>query len=364
MRKIPFLIFAFILFLALAIQAAPSCSYCGKTIDGRYVKFEDGSIYCIDCIQTKIKCSFCNKPSKSTITIDDKPICRQCLTRLEHCSFCDKPLVGKYESFPDLKLNICLKCSQAVSRCDFCGKPDNKLIRADKRRICRSCYNQSDFCHTCRTPIEGEYLWFDGDESKKYCQRCVNHYTKCASCGAPSGGNSQRLEDHRVLCQDCYRAGYFDPGQIGLIKRKILAFLDSYFGMNLKHKIRYSLQGQDFIKNKSDAIGGDLNGLFYRENDKFEIYVLYGLREKDLYQVISHEIAHAWASENCRANLTLEEAEGFAQWVAYYSLIQFGYSNFGETLVDGDNVYARGLRMMLEIEKNGGHKAIFRSLAK
>jgi len=134
--------------------------------------------------------------------------------------------------------------------------------------------------------------------------------------------------------------------------------------MSVNHKIRYTLQGQDFIKNQSDGISGDLNGLFYRQNDDLEIYVLYGLRKKVLYQAISHEIAHAWASENCRLNLTLEEAEGFAQWVAYYTLKHFHFTAFSQTLLEGDNVYSRGLKAMLKIEKEGGKEAVFKYLAR
>ena len=134
--------------------------------------------------------------------------------------------------------------------------------------------------------------------------------------------------------------------------------------MSIKHKITYALQGEDFIKNKSEGISGDLNGLFYRQNDKFEIYVLYGLRLKDLYQVISHEIAHAWASEYCRPNLTLTEAEGFAQWVAYNTLRHFNFMAFSKTLLEGNTDYSRGLKMMLEIEKKGGKEAVFNYLAR
>jgi hypothetical protein len=134
--------------------------------------------------------------------------------------------------------------------------------------------------------------------------------------------------------------------------------------MKLQHDIKYTLQGQNFIIDKSAGSSGDLNGLFYRHGNAYEIYVLYGLREKDLCQVIPHEIAHAWAAENCRDNLTLEESEGFAQWVAYYTLRHFGFKDFSNTLLKGDNEYARGLRMMLEIERKEGRRAVFQSLAK
>ncbi len=71
----------------------------------------------------------------------------------------------------------------------------------------------------------------------------------------------------------------------------------------------------------------DINGLFYRKNDDFNVYVLYGLRKKDLIWVLAHEITHAWQAENCSDRLTTEEREGFAQWVAYHTALNFGYIN-------------------------------------
>jgi len=318
----------------------------------------------MDCMNKKTRCSICGKPSNSAVLVDNKHICRSCLTGLKRCSFCNRPVTGDYLTFPELGLILCDQCSKNVPRCDICGKPDKNLIRAGDKYICRSCRHQSALCYTCGSPIEGEYSWFDSDSTKKYCHKCIVKYPRCSSCGAPAGKYSHKLDDGRILCRDCYREGYFDAQQVKAIKNKVLGFLKSGLNMTLNHKIRYTLQGQDFIKKESEGISGDLNGLFYRHNNDFEIYVLYGLRQKDLFQVISHEIGHAWASENCRADLTLEEAEGFAQWVAYYTLRHFNYTALGQTLMDSDTVYGVGLKLMLKIEKEGGREAVFKHLAK
>jgi hypothetical protein len=309
-------------------------------------------------------CSICGKPSKTTMLVDGKNICPDCLVKLDRCSFCGRPLAGDYLNYPELNLKLCAECAKTVPRCDLCGKPDKNLIRAGSKLICKECYERSDFCYICGNPIQGEYVWFDGDSTKLYCQECVDKYPRCASCGAPSGPYSVKLDDGRILCRDCYNAGYFDPKQVSNVKEQVLSFLDLSMGMTVNHKIKYTLQGVDFIRQKSEGISGDLNGLFHRQGGSFEIFVLYGLRLRDLYQVIAHEIAHAWAAENCRDNLTLEEAEGFAQWIAYYSLKNFGYDNYANTLLKGDNEYARGLRIMLDIEQKGGGSAVFNSLAK
>ncbi len=348
--------------MVVSLTASSICSLCGKPITGQYIKFDDGSKFCLSCSEKYPHCFICGKPDASTVLIDNKRICRKCLAGLDICGGCNRPIIGNYTYFPELKLKLCEKCARTLPRCNLCGRPGKNLIKVGDEYFCRACLNRTPFCHICGEPIKGEYLWFDGDETRKYCRNCVYKYQKCADCGAPVGENSTRLADNRVLCHDCYKSAYFDPQQVSTIKKKVLAAMESILGMKIKHKIRYSLQGRDFINKKSEGISGDLNGLFYCRNDTFEIYVLYGLRQKDLFQVIPHEAAHAWAVENLRADLTLEESEGFAQWTAYHILNRFGYGDFSKTLTEGNSVYAKGLRMMLEIEKNGGFQAVFNHL--
>ena len=364
MRKAAIIIFVLLIGTLAMASGQLKCSICGKTITGQYLKFDDGSVYCMECVNKYPACSICKKPSPNTTVFNGEHICRDCLIKLDRCSFCGQPLTGKFYTYPDLHLKLCPKCNSEVPRCDICGRPDLNLIRVGEKRICKSCFDKADYCHICGNPIQGEYMWFDNDSTKLFCSSCVDKYPRCASCGAPAGKYSRTLEDGRVLCGDCYKKGYFDADKVKHIKERVLVYLDNHFNMTLDHKVRYSLQGQDYIVNKSNGISGDLNGLFYSKGDKFEIYVLYGLREKDLYQVVPHEIAHAWAAENLREDLTLEEAEGFAQWIAYYALKHFGFHDHSETLLVGDNEYARGLRMMLDIEKKGGRSAVFSNLAR
>jgi hypothetical protein len=130
--------------------------------------------------------------------------------------------------------------------------------------------------------------------------------------------------------------------------------------MPIDHVVNFSLEDRNFLKKKANGIHGDLNGLFYQKGDKFYIYVLYGLREKDLISVLAHEIGHAWQAENGPQNASLEDQEGFAQWVAYKALIHFGYPEFAKLLEEGDSVYSKGLNKMLKLEINGGTPAVFK----
>jgi recombinational DNA repair protein (RecF pathway) len=358
-RRIIIIALALIILTPAFIEPSSNCSLCGKPVRDQYVKFNDGSIFCSECMEKYPRCDICGKPSRSTITIDGKIVCQDCLAKLDICSFCKKPLTGQYVLYPELNLKLCEKCAKTVPRCDICGRPDKNLIKAGQKNICEKCLKKFSLCAICGEPLEDGFSWFDGDSTRKYCRRCIDKYPKCASCGAPVGENSSTLPDGRILCRKCYREGYFEPQQITPIKQKILAYLESNMNMIIKHDVKYYLQGQKFIAQKSNGVSGDLNGLFYRLNDKFEIYILYGLRKKDLYQVIAHEIGHAWAAENCHRNLSLEEEEGFAQWVSYHALGYFGFSDFRKTLLEGETIYAQGLHKMLGIEKQGGEKAVF-----
>jgi hypothetical protein len=132
--------------------------------------------------------------------------------------------------------------------------------------------------------------------------------------------------------------------------------------MPVERDIDFSLQDKDFLKKKARGIHGDLNGLFYQRADNFYIYVLYGLRDKDYISVIAHEYCHAWQAENCPDDMPLEVQEGFAQWVAYKTLIHFGHQQFAELMKFGDNVYAQGLNKMLKIEKARGPQAVFKMI--
>jgi hypothetical protein len=143
------------------------------------------------------------------------------------------------------------------------------------------------------------------------------------------------------------------------IKERVFSFVENNLGMEIKHNVSFSLQDRNYLNDKATQIHGDLNGLFYRKGDNFNVYVLYGLREKDLIAVIAHELAHAWQAENCNNKLELEDQEGFAQWTAYKTLEHFSYREFGELMVEGSTVYATGLVKMLSIEKERGAAGVF-----
>ncbi len=358
MKLLGAIAFLFLFYLSIQVSASPICHLCGKPITGSYIQYETGEYYCTDCQKRYEHCERCGRPSASLAFVDNKKICGDCLAKSSRCGICGEPIIGRYTNYPEIGLSVCERCMATVPKCDFCGRPDKNLRDVGDKKICNDCMKKADLCFICGQPIVGQYGIFEEKSDRKYCQRCIAKYPKCSSCGAPVGLSGNNLDDGRCLCSSCYASGLFRADQISAIKTQTLNYLSDYLGMNISHKITYTLQGEDFIKEKSHGLSGDLNGLFYRKGDKFDIYVLYGLRRDDLYQVLAHEIAHAWMSENAKSERSLEESEGFAQWVAYHFLGYLGLQEQQRILLAGDDVYASGLRMMIQLENERGKRGV------
>jgi hypothetical protein len=340
------------------VSAELRCSLCGRAITGTYYK-SNGNTYCESCWSSHTICSQCGKLVQSAINVDGRKLCSDCYARLERCSICGQPLTANYTQYPKLGLKVCSKCERDKPHCQKCGVPMAEPNNVGGVNLCQRCAGKTERCHCCGEALLDNYTFFEGNSSVKYCDKCVAKYPRCEDCGAPSGPDATKLNDARYLCPDCRRVAYFDEGLVTSIKTKVQSFVFGNMGMTVNHQVSFSLKGQDFIKQKAKNIHGDINGLFYRKGDEFDIYVLYGLREKDLISVISHETAHAWEAENCSDDLALEDQEGFAQWVAYKALMFFGHDDFAKLTTEGNDMYAKGLTRMLRIESRGGQKAVF-----
>ena len=348
-----------LLILVVGASGATVCSICGKSITEKYYVSAKNQIICGECVAKYPPCSGCGLVSKSLVDVDGVKFCRDCYMKLSRCSICDKPITGGYKNYPEIGIKVCLNCEKSSLRCENCGRPVKALIKVGDANLCEQCAGRAPRCVSCGTAILRDYTYYEGNDSLKYCTGCAKKYPPCADCGAPSGPRSTRLDDGRLLCPICLESALFESSRVTPVKKTVLSFLNDNLGMNLTHQINYSMQGKDFLDAKSSRSHGDLNGLFYRKGDDYNIYVLYGLRKKDLVWVLSHELSHAWQAENTSGKLELEDLEGFAQWVGYNALKYFGYETFAATLTAGNTVYSRGLNKMLSLEKTGGARAVF-----
>jgi len=83
-----------------------------------------------------------------------------------------------------------------------------------------------------------------------------------------------------------------------------------------------------------------------------------GLPRSLLLGTLAHELAHAWQIE---AAPTLNDQlvrEGFAEWVSHHVLVAAGYQHAAARATRRDDIYGRGLRHFLNIERRHGHEAV------
>ena len=109
---------------------------------------------------------------------------------------------------------------------------------------------------------------------------------------------------------------------------------------------------------KLKSLGGEpLQGLY----DYGKIWVSSGLVREKALAVIAHEYGHVWHFEHHPDPdaITPLIAEGFAEWSAYKALALAGQADLcHEMLQSPDPLYGKGLRWMLEIEKEHGMQAV------
>jgi hypothetical protein len=73
---------------------------------------------------------------------------------------------------------------------------------------------------------------------------------------------------------------------------------------------------------------------------------------------MAHELAHAWqieAAPNVNDHLL---REGFAEWVSHRVLVAAGYQQAAARATRRDDIYGRGLRHFLGVERRHGQGAV------
>jgi hypothetical protein len=100
-------------------------------------------------------------------------------------------------------------------------------------------------------------------------------------------------------------------------------------------------------------------GIFVRQGAHKAIFIEHGLPRIVLLEVMAHEYAHAWQSENSPPDAPLIVQEGFAEWVAYKLLASWGCYRRSDRMLRRDDLYGRGLRVILGWEAAGGEREVF-----
>lgn len=328
-----------------------TCAACGSTIHGEHLVYE-GNTYCSQhCLDSVLPtCATCGR------TIRDRHL------TLNGKHYCDQSCLAP-------SLPVCDMCGQSVQ--------GNYFQSNGKTYCCEACYHRSlPRCAACGQLMSA---WLE-IEGKRYCHTCAND-RRCDACGHP--GPSIGLRDGRRICTECWKTAVVEQQDgeqlFRMVRRKMGRALD----LATEHEITFHLVSRDDLERISNgsASGKELGYFQYqaettttyfttrdrngneqkrvageRTDEKYHIYVLYGLPEKRLMEVVAHELAHDWM----RANLPRIKApifeEGFAEYVAWLVNDSFGHHNLKRRIEENeDPVYGDGFKMMKGLaDRHGG----------
>jgi hypothetical protein len=357
---------AVVLCLAAA-AAAPAaladditCSACGTAIHGEYLVL-DGKAYCSqDCLDTVLpSCAACGRAIRgSHLTLNGKSYCdRDCLARdLPACDICGQPVEGGY--YESKGKTYCSEACYNLSlpRCEACGEPMRAWLEIEGRR----------YCHTCASE------------------------RRCDACGHP--GPSISLRDGRRICTECWKTAVVKQQDAEQLFRMVRKRMDRALDLATDNEIEFQLVSRDdLLRISNGASSGRELGYYHyqaettttylttrdrrgreerrvageRTDEKYRIYILYGLPEKRLMEVAAHELAHDWM----RANLPRIKApifeEGFAEYVAWLINGRFGHEELQKRIEENtDPVYGDGFKMMQGLaQRHGGLDGLIQYLA-
>ena len=219
------------------------------------------------------------------------------------------------------------------------------------------------YCILCGKPITGEYLLVSG--KGPYCLICVRQRAACDVCGVPVGDGHQILSDGRRICGQCHQTAVYNPTTANAVYEQVRGIITQKLGITLNVPTVLVLVGCDQLSeilrqaNHSTDDVTHLLGIYVRHGRKRAIYAQSGLPRLLLMQVIAHEWGHAWQMENAPLLRELQAKEGFAEWVAYKVMAVIGAREILARMENRQDVYGRGLRDVLALERECGEVCVF-----
>jgi hypothetical protein len=289
--------------MAVFAAAVDQCSVCGAQVDpsARHFRTQDGhETYCEKCFVTAPRCPRCKLPTPAGAIDPESGLCSRCIARLPRCTACQRVITDAVYTFK-------------FAPGQFCG----------------DCKRTRPACHVC---------------------------------GVPVGKDHWRFPDGRNVCAACGERAVVDVDEIRSIMRDTELTIRRRLGLAVKTPFEVRVEKlADFRASPDTSRGGDGAfrqlygkelGAFRRSAGRTEIILLFGLPPELIYETAAHEYAHAWADENCRADLTPELQEGFAQWVAADVLRSKGFRGALEKLEARSDVpYGSGYRRIRSMQR-------------
>ena len=380
-RTSPRLALALLILLALlappaaAGEAPVVCAGCDAEIAGRYFLIRDVEgterAYCAACRENLPACAFCRHPVRDGVERDGKPACPACAARFDAapaCALCGRRLLEAHVVYTPKeggeKTHVCRVCAKSAPACALCGVPSNALETVGGKSVCPDCRAKLPVCRTCGAPMPTRTSFILSGYS--YCPECVRRNPPCDSCGAPAAGG-RALPDGRLVCADCDRDAVTDVKEVEGMLARIRETTERSLGMKVRAFRKVAFADKQEIARLFRRGGGDRErrmeeyplGLFVREGEVFDIYCLPHLRRDVLRGVLAHEFAHAFLQEHYPSVKSVEENEGFCEWVRYRFMKAAGDARGVEALMKRDDFYGKAFRAFLDVERAGGVAGVF-----
>jgi hypothetical protein len=291
------------------------CHLCGQSLRGQVYRYAHGLIVCSTCQVTRPRCARCYVPLADFEQLPagaapaGAPLCRTCRRALPRCACCQKPILHSWYMFDELV-------------------PPTAV-----RRFCEACVKGRPRCDICRAPVPVDMpVLPDGQ-------------FRCALC-----------HSEMVLGERGVQAVY-DQART-LAGREVGVWPQQQPSLRTVGRREMGAVRNRFASDIPDGAGGHhVLGFFVREGGAATIYVEVGLPRPLLLGTLSHELAHAWQVEVAPGVKDPLLREGFAEWVAYCALMAAGHTQIAERARMRDDVYGRGLRHFLTVERAGGRRA-------
>jgi hypothetical protein len=296
------------------------------------------------------------------------------------CHLCGQRLAGRYFRHSN-GLTFCEACSAARPRCARCAAPLDDVTLASARltparepALCRRCTRTAPHCAACQQAIIGSWYTFEElmppPTPRRFCERCVTGSPRCDLCRVPVAPYIAPLDDGQYRCARCaadmivgnasVTAVYDDARRlfaqlVGLPRSTPQVEIVSRLRMG---EVRHRYERQGPTGELAATAGHHVLGFFVRSHGRSTIYVERALPRSLLLGTLAHELGHAWQAEHAPDLREPLLCEGFAEWAAYCVLTASGLREMAARAVRRDDLYGRGLRHFLEIERASGRTGV------
>jgi hypothetical protein len=300
------------------------------------------------------------------------------------CHLCGRPLVGRYVRY-ESGLTVCQTCETTRPHCPRCAVPlSDRAISARSAgnpALCAACSRATPCCSSCGQPILGVFYSFEellpASAERKFCARCVQHRPRCDLCSAPVADGATPVADGQWRCALCAADVVLGQEAVLTVYQQATAAFARVVGSRLGEtprletvsrremgalRRRYGRVTGAAGGSRPDGAGHHVLGYFVFSNSKSTIYVEQALPRPVLLGTLAHELGHAWQAERAPGLRDLLLCEGFAEWVAHRVLVGVGLQAAAARATRRDDIYGRGLRHFLELERTRGRDAVLATI--